>query len=96
MPSIKPLDQAAVLEAAGRCGAVVTVEEHYARGGLGGAVAELLSQCLPTPLRILGFPDEYLPAGSSAELFHHCGLDSGGIARSVLAFLGELKKGAVR
>ena len=94
MASIKPLDEAAVLDAARRCGAVVTVEEHYARGGLGGAVAELLSQRLPTPLRILGFPDEYLPAGNSGELFEHCGLGSGGIAKSILGFLGEIKKGA--
>ncbi|MGA2547722.1 MAG: transketolase C-terminal domain-containing protein [Rectinemataceae bacterium] len=95
MPSIKPLDEAAILEAARRCGAVVTVEEHYACGGLGGAVAELLSQRLPTPLRILGFPDEYLPAGSSDELFEYCGLGSGGIAGSVVEFLGATRKGAV-
>jgi transketolase len=93
MPTIKPLDEAAVLEAAARCRAVVTVEEHYARGGLGGAVAELLSEHLPTPMRILGFPDEYLPAGNSGELFAHCGLDSFGIAKSVLDFLGGIGKG---
>jgi transketolase len=87
MHTIKPLDEEALLEAAGRCGAVVTVEEHYARGGLGGAVAELLSERLPTRLRILGFPDSYLPAGSSEELFAYCGLDASSIAASVEAFL---------
>jgi transketolase len=96
MPSIKPLDEDATLDAARHCGAIVTIEEHYARGGLGGAVAELLSQRLPTPLRILGFPDEYLPAGSSGELFAHCGLDSPGIVKSVVEFLGSIGKGSVR
>ncbi len=92
LPTIKPLDEEAVLRAARLCGAVVTVEEHYARGGLGGAVAELLAERLPTPMRILGFPDSYLPSGSSDELFSHCGLDAEGIAKSVAAFLASLDK----
>lgn len=89
VPTIKPLDEDAILEVARRCGAVVTVEESYAAGGLGGAVAELLSQREPTRMRLLGFPDAYLPAGSSEELFAHCGLDSAGIAKSVEAFLSS-------
>jgi transketolase len=96
MPTIKPLDEGAVLEAAERCGAVVTVEEGYAAGGLGGAVAELLAQRLPLPMRILGFPDAYLPAGSSEELFAYYGLDSLGIAESVAGFLGSINKGGGR
>jgi transketolase len=92
MSTIKPLDAEAVLEAADRCGAVVTVEEHYAKGGLGGAVAELLCERRPTPMRILAFPDEYLPAGSSEDLFAYVGLDSAGIARSVEEFLRRLGK----
>jgi transketolase len=93
MPTIKPLDEEAVLEAARRCGAVVTIEEHYVRGGLGGAVAELLSQEYPVPMKILGFPDAYLPSGSSDELFAHCGLDEEGISRSIREFLSSPKKG---
>jgi transketolase len=93
MPTIKPLDEAAILEAASDCGAVVTVEEAYAKGGLGGAAAEFLSERRPTPMLILGFPDEYLPAGSSDELFAHVGLDSSGIARRIEAFLARLGAG---
>jgi transketolase len=93
MPTIKPLDDEALLSAAEACGVVVTVEEHYAKGGLGGAVAELLSRRRPLPVLALGFPDEYLPAGNSAELFAHCGLDAAGIARSVTEFLGSIGKG---
>jgi transketolase len=89
MPTVKPLDEAAVLSAAEDCGAIVTVEEAYAKGGLGGAVAELLAERRPTPMRILGFPDEYLPAGSQDELFAHAGLDAPGIAKSVEIFLGK-------
>jgi transketolase len=93
MPTIKPIDEEAILAAAWRCGAVVTVEEHYAKGGLGGSVAEFLAERYPTSMRILGFPDKYLPAGTSEELFTYCGLDSAGIARSVMAFLDSIKRG---
>lgn len=90
MPCVKPLDADAILKSAAQTGAVVTVEEHSVLGGLGAAVAEILSQHLPTPLKILGFPDEFAPAGSSAELFAHFGFTAAGIAGSVKAFLSDL------
>jgi transketolase len=95
MPTIKPLDETALLSAAEDCGAMVTVEEAYAKGGLGGAVAELLAERRPTPMRILGFPDEYLPSGSQGELFAHVGLDAEGVAKSVEAFVSGLRKDKV-
>src|SRR5712691_8852581 len=51
---IKPLDEELILRSAGKTGHVLTVEDHSLAGGLGGAVAELLSEVLPTPLRRLG------------------------------------------
>ena len=78
--TIKPFDRDAVLSSVSRTGAVVTVEEHSVHGGLGAAVAEVLSQELPRPMRVLGFPDEFLMAGSGAELFEHYGISADGIA----------------
>ncbi len=88
MHTLRPLDEAAVLEAA-KTGLVITVEEHNVHGGLGGAVAELLSQKKPTRMRILGLPDETLYSGTSAEVFAHYGLTGEGIAASVLEAMGK-------
>jgi transketolase len=85
--TIKPFDREAVLASASRTGAVVTVEEHSVYGGLGAAVAEVLSQQLPRPMRLLGFPDEFLPAGSGPELFEHYGISAGGIAEAARELL---------
>ncbi|WP_285314266.1 transketolase C-terminal domain-containing protein [Pseudarthrobacter sp. fls2-241-R2A-168] len=68
MPTIKPLDDALILECAARTGFVVTAEEAQIAGGLGGAVAELLSEYLPTRLLRLGINDRYGESGTPAEL----------------------------
>lgn len=81
--TIKPLDEETILDACSGSRLVVTVEEHSIYGGLGGAVAELLGRRHPSPMRIIGFPDEFLPAGSSPELFEHFGLTKEGIAVQV-------------
>lgn len=78
MSTVNPLDEAAILDAA-RTGAIVTVEEHSVRGGLGGAVAEIVATHEPTPMRILGFPG-FLPTGSAEWLMEHFGLTAAGIA----------------
>ena len=82
MHTIKPLDEAAVLAAA-ETHLVVTVEEHSVKGGLGGAVAEVLCQNRPVRMRILGLPDETLYSGTSADVFAHYGLTPEGIAQTV-------------
>ena len=86
MASIAPLDVEAILSAA-ETGAIVTVEEHSIRGGLGGAVAEVVATRKPCHLRILGFPG-FLPTGSVEFLFERFGLTAAGIvkaAREVMA-----------
>ncbi len=82
MHTIRPLDEQAILAAA-ETGFVVTVEEHDIHGGLGGAVAEVLSQRKPTQMRILGMPDEKLFSGTSAEVFAHYDLTAEGIAQVI-------------
>lgn len=82
MHTIKPLDEEAVLAAA-QTGLIVTVEEHSVKGGLGGAVAEVVSQKHPVKMRILGLPDETLYSGTNQEVFAHYGLTPEGIAASL-------------
>lgn len=85
--SIKPLDAETVIAAARAAGRVVTVEEHQAIGGLGSAVAELLSEQYPVPLRRIGVPDQFGQSGEPNELLTHFGLDSEGITRTVVNFV---------
>jgi transketolase len=77
MASIAPLDEDAI-RAAADLGAIVTVEEHSVRGGLGGAVAEVTVRHRPCPIRILGFPG-FMPTGSAKFLFEKFGLTAAGI-----------------
>jgi transketolase len=81
MASIAPLDVEAIRSAADT-GAIVTAEEHSVRGGLGGAVAEVVATSRPCRLRILGFPG-FLPTGSPEFLLEQHGLTAGGIAAAV-------------
>ncbi|SMQ72095.1 transketolase [Bacillus sp. OV166] len=74
MHTIKPLDKEAILRAAQETGRIITIEEHSIYGGLGSAVAEVVSQSHPIPVKILGLPDEPAVAGKTAEVFEHYGL----------------------
>jgi transketolase len=90
MHTIKPLDQAAVLEAARQSRALITVEEHSVMGGLGGACAELLMGAgVMLPFQIVGIPDEYTFTGSQAEIFAHYGLTAEGLASKAQQLLGH-------
>ena len=86
--SLRPLDEAAVLEAARRSAAVITVEEHSVFGGLGSTVAALLMQKgINKPFKIVGIPDEYTVTGSQSDIFAHYGISMEGLvatAREVL------------
>jgi len=66
--TIKPLDEATIVAAAKKAGAVVTVEEHQVTGGLGGAVAETLSRNYPVPIEFVGMPDSFGESGEPDEL----------------------------
>jgi transketolase len=79
MATLQPLDRDAILEAAEETGAIVTAEEHTVRGGLGGAVAEVVATGCPAPMRILGVPGEFAPTGGAAWLHDHYQLNGPGI-----------------
>jgi transketolase len=81
-----PLDEELILESASRTGRVVTIEEHYDRGGLGGAVAELLAATQPVPLDIIGVPHGYVSSGPYEDVLSHCGLDATSLADRIEAF----------
>lgn len=70
-PTIKPLDEKAILAAVKKTRAVVTVEEHQVHGGLGAAIAELLSQKLSTPQEFIGMPDHFGESGDPQALLEH-------------------------
>jgi len=76
VPTVKPLDEAAILAVAERVGCVLTVEEHQMAGGFGSAVAEFLSEHNPVPLVRLGVNDRFGQSGTPDELLAHYGLDA--------------------
>jgi len=86
--SIKPLDEDLLLRSAGKTGHVVTVEDHSIEGGLGGAVAEVLGELLPTPLKRLGVRG-FGESGDPKGLYAKHGLDPAGIASSARKFLNR-------
>lgn len=73
-PTIKPLDAKTILESVKKTRAVVTVEEAQINAGLGGAVAELLAEEMPTPMRRIGMKDRFGESGKPEELLEHFGL----------------------
>jgi transketolase len=89
MGCIEPLDTAAVLAAAAATRGVVTAEEATTTGGLGAAVASLLAQHSPTPMRILGVPRRFAPTGSASFLLEHFGLTADGIAAAARDLAGR-------
>ncbi|HEX3568268.1 MAG TPA: transketolase family protein [Candidatus Saccharimonadales bacterium] len=82
-PTIKPLDKETILKSVRKTGIVITAEEAQINGGLGGAVAELLAEECPTPLRRIGMLDHFGESGTPEELFQHFGLTGTHIAMAV-------------
>ena len=80
MATIKPLDEELVLEAARKCGKIITCEEHSVIGGLGEAVCAVLCEKLPTAVRRIGVNDEYGHSGPAAALLKQFGLSAEHIA----------------
>lgn len=92
MATVRPLDREAVIAAARETGGIVTAEEHTTYGGLGSAVAEVVVQTVPVPMRILGVPGVFAPTGEPEWLLEHFGLTPEGIRDAAL----ELKKPVVQ
>jgi transketolase len=87
--TIKPMDTARVLDAAKRCGAVVTVEEHQVEGGMGSAVAEVLATNLPMPQEFVGVQGVFGESGQPGELVGQYGM---GVRDIKLAVRSAIKR----
>lgn len=82
--TIKPLDTKTILKAAEETGAIVTVEEHQIAGGMGSAIAEVVSDSFPVPIKRIGIEDSFGESGTPQELMKKFGLTEENIKKAVL------------
>lgn len=86
--TIKPIDERTIVSAARKCGAIVTVEEHQINGGLGSAVAEVITRNWPVPIEFVGMPNSFGESGQPDELLEKYGMKAKNIveaAKKVIA-----------
>lgn len=87
--TIKPIDGDTIVKSAKKTGKALTVEEHNVIGGLGSAVAEVLSESYPVPLKRMGMDDEFGESGPAYELVEHFGLAPEDIAKEAEEFVSK-------
>ncbi len=90
LSTIKPLDEKTIIDSARKTGRVITLEEHQVIGGSGSAVAELLSQQLPTPMMFLGVKDSFGESGHFDELWEKYGINAHHVEVAVKNFVGKI------
>jgi len=83
MSTLKPIDQAAIVKAAGETGAIVTAEDHLVHGGLGSEVAQVVATHHPIPMEFVAIKDTYAKSGSTSELLKRYGLTAKDIEQAV-------------
>lgn len=88
--TIKPIDADLIVRCAQETGCLLTVEDHSVIGGLGSAVAEVVAESRPTPLKRLGIQDVFGESGSEAELYRKHRIDAEGIAADAEAFYRQI------
>ena len=89
--TIKPIDKELIVNIAKKTNCVITAEDHNVIGGLGGAVAEVLSENYPCLMKRIGMQDKYAESGKPDELYKKYGLDSQSIAEEVMKFVSKKK-----
>lgn len=89
LATIKPLDEEAIIYLAKETGAIVTVEEHQIRGGMGSAVSECLAKHHPVPMEFIGVDDKFGQSGKPDELLEHYGMGISHITKAVEKVLGR-------
>lgn len=89
MASVRPIDREAIVAAARDSGAILTCEEHSIHGGLGSAVAEVIVESCPVPMKILGVPGIFAPTGSANFLLDEFGMAPDGIAEAAKALVAR-------
>jgi transketolase len=93
MPTLKPLDEGAIVEAASETGAIVVAEEHLLHGGLGSRVAQVVVREKPVPMSFIGIKDTYAKSGKPDELLQRYGLTAEAIEQAVKAVSARKSKG---
>lgn len=83
MPTLKPLDEVAIIEAAMQTGAIIVAEEHLLHGGLGSRVAQVVAREKPVPMGFIGINDVYAKSGKPDELLQRYGLTAEAIEQAV-------------
>jgi transketolase len=89
MTTVRPIDRDAIESAARETGAIVTCEEHTVFGGLGSAVAEVVVETCPVPMKFLGVPGVFAPTGSANFLLDEFGMSPEAIADSASLLLNK-------
>lgn len=92
VPTIKPLDRDTILESIRKTGRAVSAEEAQAAAGFGGAIAELLSEALPTPLKRVGMQDRFGESGAPVELMDHFGFSGPKLAPEIKEWVENTPK----
>lgn len=90
--TIKPIDGKTILEQVQVTGGVVTAEEHSVIGGLGSAIAELLSETYPVPMKRVGMEDTFGESGKPLELLNKYGLNAENVVSSAKEVIARKKK----
>lgn len=85
--TVKPIDSETVAKIAKQCGRVVTAEEHNIMGGMGSAVAEVLGELRPTPMRRVGVMDTFGESGEAGELLKKYGLTAANIEQAASSLM---------
>ncbi len=91
VPTIKPLDEVTILQSLQKTGRGITVEEAQVAAGFGSAVAELVGEKMPVPIKRIGVQNSFGGSGKPEELLAHFGLNADGIARSTHDFMINVK-----
>jgi transketolase len=92
MPTLKPLDEKAIIEAAMQTGAVVVAEEHLLHGGLGSRVAQVVAEEEPVPMGFVAINDVYAKSGKPDELLQKYGLTAEAIEQAVKTAINKKSK----
>ncbi|MCX5668015.1 MAG: transketolase family protein [Candidatus Omnitrophica bacterium] len=92
MHTPKPIDKDCIIKAARETGAIVTAEEHTIAGGFGSAIAEVIAENCPVPVKFVGVRDKFGQSGEPEELFEHFGLKAKNIVQAAKAAIAMKRK----
>jgi transketolase len=87
--TIKPIDEKTIINSVKKTGRVFTAEDHVIAGGMGSAVAEILAEKHPIPIKMYGLYDTFAESGSAKDLWAKYGLDKEGTKKAISEFMTD-------